>query len=88
MDKTYFQDLQFCVTTRGCGRRGMLEKWAVSSSIRAYTDDVTTMTTTQACTKHLLDKLQGNIKWTRKRSNLANPAVFLLSGHKDTKQGE
>ena len=33
--------------------------------IRAYMDDMTTITTTSACTKRLLDKLQGNIKWAR-----------------------
>ncbi|KAL1277462.1 hypothetical protein QQF64_024135 [Cirrhinus molitorella] len=33
--------------------------------IRAYMDDMTTITTTNACTKRLLDKLQGNIKWAR-----------------------
>ncbi|KAL1273018.1 hypothetical protein QQF64_028880 [Cirrhinus molitorella] len=33
--------------------------------IRAYMDDMTTVTTTNACTKRLLDKLQGNIKWAR-----------------------
>ena len=33
--------------------------------IRAYMDDVTTITTTSACTKRLLDKLQRNIKWAR-----------------------
>ena len=33
--------------------------------IRAYMDDMTTITTTIACTKRLLEKLQGNIKWAR-----------------------
>ena len=33
--------------------------------IRAYMDDMTTITTTVACTKRLLEKLQGNIKWAR-----------------------
>ena len=33
--------------------------------IRAYMDDMTTITTTSACTKRLLDKLQGNIEWAR-----------------------
>ncbi len=33
--------------------------------IRAYMDDMTTITTTNACTKRLLYKLQGNIRWAR-----------------------
>ena len=33
--------------------------------IRAYMDDMTTITTTKSCTKRLLDKLQENIKWAR-----------------------
>ncbi|XP_063049584.1 MAP/microtubule affinity-regulating kinase 3-like [Engraulis encrasicolus] len=33
--------------------------------IRAYMDDMTTITTTPACTKRLLDKLQGNIQGAR-----------------------
>ncbi len=33
--------------------------------IRAYMDDMTTITTTNACTKRLLYKLQGNIGWAR-----------------------
>lgn len=35
------------------------------SPIRAYMDDMTTITTTNACTKRLLYKLQGNIRWAR-----------------------
>ncbi|TWW62662.1 hypothetical protein D4764_04G0013090 [Takifugu flavidus] len=31
----------------------------------AYMDDMTTITTTRACTKRLLDKLQKNIQWAR-----------------------
>ncbi|KAK7912981.1 hypothetical protein WMY93_013192 [Mugilogobius chulae] len=31
--------------------------------IRAYMDDMTTITNTKPCTKRLLDKLQSNIKW-------------------------
>ena len=33
--------------------------------IRAYMDDMTTLTTTAACTKRLLGKLQQNIEWAR-----------------------
>ncbi|KAJ8390061.1 hypothetical protein AAFF_G00110750 [Aldrovandia affinis] len=33
--------------------------------IRAYMDDMTTLTSTIACTKHLLGKLQANITWAR-----------------------
>ncbi|TWW73418.1 hypothetical protein D4764_15G0008120 [Takifugu flavidus] len=33
--------------------------------IRAYMDDMTTLTTTAACTSRLLGKLQENIKWAR-----------------------
>ncbi len=33
--------------------------------IRAYMDDMTTITTTNTCTKRLLYKLQGNIRWAR-----------------------
>lgn len=33
--------------------------------IRAYMDDMTTLTTTAACTRRLLGKLQENIKWAR-----------------------
>ena len=34
--------------------------------VQAYVDDMTTITTTtKACTKHLLEKFQGNIKWAR-----------------------
>lgn len=33
--------------------------------IRAYMDDFTTLTTTNACTKRLLGKLHDNIKWAR-----------------------
>ncbi|XP_039679282.1 uncharacterized protein LOC120573558 [Perca fluviatilis] len=33
--------------------------------IRVYMDDMTTITTTNACTKRLLYKLQGNIRWAR-----------------------
>ncbi len=33
--------------------------------IRAYMDDMTTITMTNACTKCLLYKLQGNIRWAR-----------------------
>ncbi|TWW73490.1 hypothetical protein D4764_15G0008840 [Takifugu flavidus] len=33
--------------------------------IRAYMDDMTTITTTRACTKRLLEKLQKNIQWAR-----------------------
>lgn len=33
--------------------------------IRAYMDDMTTLTTTAACTKRLLGKLQENIEWAR-----------------------
>ena len=33
--------------------------------IRAYMDDMTTLTSTVACTKHLLGKLQANIAWAR-----------------------
>ena len=33
--------------------------------IRAYMDDMTTLTTTAACTRRLLAKLQDNIKWAR-----------------------
>lgn len=31
--------------------------------IRAFMDDLTTLTTTKACTRQLLGKLQDNIKW-------------------------
>lgn len=33
--------------------------------IRVYMDDMTTITTTNACTKRLLYKLQENIRWAR-----------------------
>lgn len=33
--------------------------------IRAYMDDMTTLTTTKACTRRLLEKLQHNIEWAR-----------------------
>ena len=33
--------------------------------IRAFMDDITTLTTTKACTKRLLNKLQQNIDWAR-----------------------
>ena len=33
--------------------------------IRAYMDDMTTLTSTVACTKHLLGKLHANITWAR-----------------------
>lgn len=33
--------------------------------IRAYMDDMTTLTTTAACTKRLLGKLQKNINWAQ-----------------------
>ncbi len=45
--------------------REHLKKWTVSSSIRVYIDDMTTLTTTKACTKRLFEKLQGNIQWAR-----------------------
>ncbi|KAJ8417382.1 hypothetical protein AAFF_G00286090 [Aldrovandia affinis] len=50
-------------------------KWVVGSEqtknglclppIQAYMDDMTTLTTTAACTRRLLGKLQENIKWAR-----------------------
>lgn len=97
--KTYFQDLQFCVTAQasttawqhleigimaGCTISPLAftmameliiqaSRWVVGGEllksglhlppIRAYMDDMMTITTTSACTKRLLDKLQGNIKW-------------------------
>lgn len=33
--------------------------------IRAYMDDITTLNSTIACTKHLLEKLHSNITWVR-----------------------
>jgi len=36
-------------------------------SIRAYMDDMTTMTTTVACTNRLLGKLTDNIEWARRQ---------------------
>ncbi|KAL7833600.1 hypothetical protein AOLI_G00285600 [Acnodon oligacanthus] len=38
-------------------------------SIRAYMDDMTTLTTTTACTRRLLGKLQENVKWARMKIN-------------------
>ncbi|KAK0139173.1 Retrovirus-related Pol polyprotein from type-2 retrotransposable element R2DM [Merluccius polli] len=98
--KTYFLDLQFCVTAQasttawqhletgimaGCTISPLAftmameliiraSRWVVGGErlknglrlppIRAYMDDMTTITTS-ACTKRLLDKLQGNMKWAR-----------------------
>ena len=33
--------------------------------IRAYMDDMTTMTSTAPCTRRLLDKLNSNLQWAR-----------------------
>ena len=98
--KSYFQDLQFCVTTdvttawqpleigimAGCTISPLAftvameviiraSRWVVGGErlsggyrlppIRAYMDDLTTLTTTIPCTKRLLGKLQENIDWAR-----------------------
>lgn len=41
------------------------ERPPASSNQGAYMDDMTTITTTKACTKRLLYKLQENIRWAR-----------------------
>jgi len=37
--------------------------WDATTPIRAYMDDMTTTTTTVACTNRLLGKLTYNIEW-------------------------
>lgn len=39
--------------------------------IRAYMDDMTTLTSTIACTRQLLRKLQENIEWARMKFKLS-----------------
>ncbi len=99
--KSYFQDLQLCLTIGDCTTAwqrveiGIMagctisplaftmameviiraSRWVVGGQklksglrlppIRAYMDDMTILTTTKACTRRLLNKLQENIQWAR-----------------------
>ncbi|RXN17451.1 hypothetical protein ROHU_008023 [Labeo rohita] len=99
--KSYFQDLQLCLTTDECTTAwqrveiGIMagctisplaftmameviiraSRWVVGGQklksglrlppIRAYMDDMTILTTTKACARRLLNKLQENIQWAR-----------------------
>lgn len=46
--------------------------------IRAYMDDMTILTTTAACTRWLLRKLQENIKWARMNINRTSHNKFCI----------
>ncbi|KAJ8393735.1 hypothetical protein AAFF_G00057880 [Aldrovandia affinis] len=49
--------------------------------IRAYMDDMTTLTTTAACTRRLLGKLQENIKWARMKIKPNKPrSISIVKG--------
>ena len=99
--KSYFQDVQLCLTTEeyttawqrldigimaGCTISPLAftmameviiraSRWVVGGQqlkaglrlppIRAYMDDMTTLTTTMPCTRRLLKKLQENLEWAR-----------------------
>ncbi len=99
--KSYFQDLQLCLTIGDCTTAwqqveiGIMSgctisplaftmameviirasRWVVGGPklksglrlppIRAYMDDMTILTTTKACARRLLNKLQENIQWAR-----------------------
>ncbi len=98
--KSYFQDLQLCLTIEdfttawqrveigimaGCTISPLAftmameviiraSRWVVGQKlksglrlppIRAYMDDMTILTTTKACARRLLNKLQENIQWAR-----------------------
>ena len=50
--------------------------------IRAYMDDMTTLTTTAACTRRLLAKLQDNIKWARMKIKPSKSrSISIVKGH-------
>lgn len=49
--------------------------------IRAYIDDMTTITTTKPCTKRLLNKLQENISWARMEiKSCKSRSISLIKG--------
>lgn len=54
--------------------------------VRAYMDDLTTLTSTVPCTKRLLGKLQENIEWARMRFKPSKSRSISIVAGKITKQ--
>ena len=119
--KSYFRDLQVCVTTdfttawqpleigimAGCTISPLAftlamevviraSRWVAGGErlkggyqlppVRAYMDDLTTLTTTVPCTKRLLGKLQENIEWARMKFKPSKSRSISIVAGKLTKQ--